>query len=609
MSSSFPAQITALERESEYFDDSRRLTGPNRYFCEPAVIMEGHGPAAHQAVAEARWRGHVLALVEALGWPSPETVCRPHSMGVDLAFTAPMDQLLAATLVNEWAWETATAEIFPALDISNAAGDAANDIGKREAAIARIRHTAETTANPSLMELLNAASTAHVPVLADDETVSIAHGAYAEVHPIEALPAVDAVAWNQRKAVPLALVTGSNGKTTTVRLIAAMLTEAGFVTGLTSTEGVAIAGESLTSGDWSGPTGARRVLRDPRVTAAVLETARGGMLRRGLAATGARVAVVTNVSADHFGEYGIDTIDDLALVKLTVARGLAADGVLVINGEDAQLARLSSQYWPKVRVFSGVLPTARAGDAQGEAVNPLVAQKMAEGGAVCHVAPGGELILGKAGKTIVLGNVANMPLTANGAAHYNIANLAAAVLAADAMDVPLDAITRVLLRFGSTNSDNPGRLERWHIGGRHVLVDYAHNPAGLGGLIDVAKSLNPWRLGILLGQAGNRVDADIVALARVAANAQANHIVIKEIPRMLRGRPLGEVPTLIRRALVAAGQRAESITHCDDEASAARQLVEWAEAGDVVVLPLHDALARNAVRSWLDELAGLKSAP
>ena len=155
--------------------------------------------------------------------------------------------------------------------------------------------------------------------------------------PLGSLPFVADVPWSDLHDVPTALVTGSNGKTTTVRLIAACLRAAGHRPGYSCTDGLFIAGETVDSGDYSGPVGARTVLRERRVDAAVLETARGGILRRGLAVSRAKAAVVTNVSADHLGEYGIDDVGALADVKLTVASVVGATGLLVLNADDAML--------------------------------------------------------------------------------------------------------------------------------------------------------------------------------------------------------------------------------------------------------------------------------
>src|SRR5690606_11896895 len=192
-------------------------------------------------------------------------------------------------------------------------------------------------ASPALVAL-QAAATAHgLPCLPDDDEVSVGGGTGSRTWPVDALPDPAAIDWSVLHAIPTALVTGSNGKTTTVRLLAAMARAHGWHAAHSCTDGVFFDGQPLEPGDYSGPTGARTALRQPAAQAAVLETARGGMLRRGLALCHAGVAVVTNVSADHFREYGLHDLDDLAAAKLTVARAIGGDGLLVLNGDDAVL--------------------------------------------------------------------------------------------------------------------------------------------------------------------------------------------------------------------------------------------------------------------------------
>jgi len=189
-----------------------------------------------------------------------------------------------------------------------------------------------------------------------------------------------------------------------------------------------------------------------------------------------------------------------------------------------------------------------------------------------------------------------------GAAAFNIENIAAAVLSALAAGLPTAAVRSALHSFGASPQDNAGRLERWRWRGATVLVDYAHNPDGLVQLLAVARTLNPRRLGLLLGQAGNRDDAAITELATVAAQAQPDVVVIKELPAMLRGRPLGSVPALIEAALHSAGLSASHVQHQADELLAAQQLLAWAdigEVGDVVVLPIHTAAVRMALAAVL----------
>ncbi|MDQ8154515.1 MAG: Mur ligase family protein [Gemmatimonadota bacterium] len=385
-------------------------------------------------------------------------------------------------------------------------------------------------------------------------------------------------------------MTGSNGKTTTVRLLAAMCVAHGWVTAQSGTDGVRVADAMLAEGDWAGPAGARLALRDVRTEAAVFETARGGMLRRGLAVAGARTAIVTNVQADHFGEYGVDDLQALAAVKLVLAKGLAADGILVLNGDDPVLRAAAADRSGRTAWFSL------------DADAPCIAAGRAGGAAVAWRASDGVLRLSADGTEWTLGAECDLPLAAGGIARFNVSNMLAASLGAWGMGIAPSTIAAVLATFGAARGDNPGRLMRWHMAGVTVLLDYAHNPDGLTALLAVAESLRGrnGRLLLLLGQAGNRDDDSIRALARAAAAAKPAVIALKELPDFLRGRARGEVPRLLDAALRNAGQAAASIVLHEDEAAAAQALAMQARAGDVVVLPVHGRAARTAVIDWLD---------
>ncbi len=579
-----PGGISAPEPEPEYgFDDSRRLTGPNRYFGGPAVTLTPLGAAAADPIALEAWATHVRAMSSALGWPDPMPRIVRRQAGTLLVFSAPEDSQLTATDVCEWAWERAAAEG------GESAFDLAQDLGENPAAVLAARAAAERVAE--LVALRSAAASHHLPLLEDDDEVSIGAGAGSRTWPRTALPAVEAVPWSVLHDIPTALITGSNGKTTTVRLLAAMAAEERLNPGYCCTEGVFVGGQPLAWGDYSGPDGARMVLRHPDVRFAVLETARGGILRRGLAVRHADVAVVTNIRADHFGEYGIDNADDLAETKLVVARAVYPGGTLVLNADDATLMSAAMR-----------LPHAAAAQLALFAFEydhlALVGLR-ARGGSTCGVR-GGKLVLHTQGKEWMLGEIGRLPLTFDGAALYNVGNLAAAALAGNALRLSLRSIVDTLQRFGAAPQDNPGRLERWHHQGALVLIDYAHNPDGLGQLLSTARALHPARLLLLLGQAGNRDDDAITELARTAALFAPDSVAIKELPLMLRGRSPGEVPALIARALLAAGLRADRMYIEPDEETAARRLLGVAKPGDVIVLPVHTREVRERLRATLE---------
>ncbi|HEU5468619.1 MAG TPA: Mur ligase family protein, partial [Steroidobacteraceae bacterium] len=346
----------------------------------------------HDAATLASWEGRVRAARRELRWPDAPERAVAHETGASLALAAPVDQLFTATEVNEWALAAAVAEREPAAAPALVAALAAEQPEETDppaldtpGALLRLRRRAAREANPRLRALIGAAQSRGLPHFLDDEALTLGAGAGGHSWPLPELPDPAAVDWRALRAIPTALVTGTNGKTTVVRLLAACANASGLVTGYCCTDGVFVAGRALGTGDYSGPAGARRVLRDAHAEAAILETARGGILRRGLAVARADVAVITSLAADHFGEYGVHDLDALAEVKLAVARALDAGGLLVVNGDDALLARRAPQAGKPLGWFAQ------------DADSPLLASHRRAGGATAGVS-GGHLVLFRAGR-------------------------------------------------------------------------------------------------------------------------------------------------------------------------------------------------------------------
>jgi cyanophycin synthetase len=351
--------------------------------------------------------------------------------------------------------------------------------------------------------------------------------------------------------VPIVAITGTNGKTTTTRMIAHIMHTAGKTVGMTSTDGIDIAGTRIARGDRSGPTSARKVLRNPMVECAVLETARGGILRSGLGFAQCDVAVVTNVADDHLGLRGIDTLEDLARVKAVVPRAVAPEGASVLNADDALTAAMAADAGGEILYFS------LAAD------NPLVVQHLQRGGRALVLAstPQGEELQLRAGsETTPLLPVGEIPATLEGRIRVNIANALAAAAAAIALQVPLATLRQGLRTFATSYAQNPGRFNLLELDGRQVMVDYCHNVHGLQAVIDVVRRLNPPHTVAAITMTGDRSDEHITAFGTLAAQSFDALVIGDPGPKYRRGRKRGEVAALLQDAALAAGLPAEAIS-------------------------------------------------
>jgi cyanophycin synthetase len=593
------------------FEDSRRLTGANLFFASTGAVLDVVGVSLDDDLICA-WRARVERAGARLSWVYAQAVARRHKGGVTLAIAAPVDQLFLATEVNEWALCAALLERDPvrwsalqealiaeALQSNQGStASAAADILpvlEESAAFARFLRLSAQESQPKLRTLLDAAAARGLPHVIDETELTLGAGAGGRSFSLTALPDAAGIRWEELRSIPTAIVTGSNGKTTTVRLLAACARSHGWHAAYNCTEGVFFDDEVLATGDYSGPAGARLVMRERRAQAAILETARGGILRRGIAISQANTAVITNVSPDHFGEYGIETLADIAEVKLAVAAAVDSRGLLVLNADDAQLRAQANQL---VRRFGRSPPLGWFAINEDQ---QWLREYGLRGDSTCGVREG-RLSLSHGGAEHDLGLITAMPLSMGGLAAYNVANMAGAALAAAALGIAPATVAGVLSRFGSNLRDNPGRMMRFEVGGVKVLIDYAHNPDGLRGFLKVADHLRggTGRLGLLLGHAGNRKDADIEELARAAAEFQPDLVVVKENEAQLRGRVPGEIPRIIRTELKRLGFPDSALHTGHSEVEAARYALDWARPGDVLALPLHSPGARAAVVAMLE---------
>lgn len=372
--------------------------------------------------------------------------------------------------------------------------------------------------------------------------------------------------------IPIAAVTGTNGKTTVARLTAHLLAACGLCVGLTTTDGVSIGGRTVQRADATGPQSAQIVLTDPTVQAAVLETARGGIVRRGLGYDWSDVGVITNITGDHLGQDGLHTLDDITDVKAVVAERIRDGGTLVLNADDPRVRGLADR--PAVRAAEKRLVWFGL-DARA----PLILRHVDRGG-TAYVLDGGDLVEMAGERRTRLLAAAELPGSFGTAAGYGVANALAAIAAAVALGVPRERVVDLLARF--TPGDNPGRGMLFRRDDVHIVVDYAHNPAAIAAVTGVLHGLwGAQRCVAAVTLPGDRRDDVVAESARVLADGFGRIVCYEDSDT--RGRERGEMTGLLVSAVAARRPevRCERAATCGE---ALTKALAMAEPGDVVLV-------------------------
>jgi len=386
--------------------------------------------------------------------------------------------------------------------------------------------------------------------------------------------------------IPVVAVTGTNGKTTTARLIAHIGMANGWHVGWSSTDGIYLDGELVEAGDYSGPSGAGRVLAHEQVQLAVTETARGGILLRGIGITHNSVSVVTNVSADHLGQYGIDSLDQLAEVKAVVPRSTLRTGWCVLNAHDPRVMAMRAVTKAPTWVFSR------------DADSPGVREVLSGGGRATALIDGWVSVLRPGADPAPVVPIVDVPVTLAGLSHHNVENALAAASAALAVGIPSATVAEGLRAFSPGPEHNPGRMNVYSLGLVTVVLDLAHNEAGLEALVEIMTGLRApgGRLLLALGTAGDRTDDIVMALAEQGAR-HTDLMVVVHKDRYLRGRDMDSFTETYR-----AGARTVGVTDVaayPSELGGLQALCAEADDGDVVAVMTHQD--RPALESWLRE--------
>ena len=542
--------------------DSRRLTGANLYWDRPSAIIDVLIDGAQEPVLKA-WESAAEKWLDAVGYPDEKTCFRLFDGGASLLISAPIDVLYSMCELNEVAWASAKAAC--------GAGEMPDPLEE----IPRLTLLFDEERNPALLALQFAAKEHGAPFLWDDDTVSLGYGKTARLWRPDALPAPEELNWSDFGTVPVALVTGTNGKSTTVRMTASIMTAAGYRAGLTSTDFIRVGDRIIDRGDYSGTGGARTLLRQADIEIAVLEVARGGLLRRGLGIESADVAVVTNVAADHLGEYGINSVRELIPAKLMVCKALDKNAPLVLSADDEGLVEFAGALEQRIVWFSL------------DPDNGQVKNARTRGETACWLEEGW-LVAAQSGKKRQLAPVAEIPAAMAGVARYNIRNALAAACVALALKIDDASIRKGLAAFRGDEYDNPGRgnwFERRVDGGLiRILIDFAHNEHGMRALAESVRQVQAERVILLIGQAGDRSDQDIIDLLHAACSVNPDQLLVTELTGYERGRKAYEVPELIRQEAIRLGIPASAIEIFPGPADATASALSRAVPGDLLVL-------------------------
>ncbi len=374
--------------------------------------------------------------------------------------------------------------------------------------------------------------------------------------------------------IPIVAITGTNGKTTVTRLMAFVASFAGNTVGFTTTDGIYVGGEQIVRGDCSGPQSARTILQDPTVNFAVLECARGGIIRSGLGFDQCDIAIVTNVAADHLGLKDIYTVEDLANVKAVVPGAVKKDGWAILNAADEHTYAMKDKVHCKVGLFCS------------DEKNDLLQQHINNSGFAVYADAGLDIYIRNGETKIFIVNAAEVPITRNGKAGFMIDNVLPVVLAAYFSGIEAAQIGIALKAFTPSAEQTPGRINEFDINGVNVIVDYAHNPHGLKALAGYLQNIPEKKLGIITGT-GDRRDDDIIEFGRIAATMYDDIII--RFDRDTRGRSKESIVALLERGIHEIKPQQEYLV-IPDTATAIEYAVANVPKGSYVVICADDAI-------------------
>ncbi len=543
-----------------------RLMGSNIYFTGTGAVLDitlsGTDLKDMRKLLKL-WDTELERIMQALNWSGYKTGIRTYSKGFKYAISAPEDLLFCAIYVLRQTWESVyskykTGEFYPI-----------------EKILAYIEPEIKSELNLKYRAICNEARRRSLNVFLEKYDLCIGSGKYAFRADIDDISLRD-IPWDDIKEVPSVMVTGTNGKTTTVRLTAYIARHAGKKVGYCSTDWVMVGDEIVEKGDLSGPTGSLRVMMHPEVELAVLEVARGGLVRRGLIADYVKGATVTNVSEDHLGQDGIENIVDMAETKSLVYAAVRQGGYCIINLDDVQMRK-------RVETLSGkkILIT------QKKLTHKDVKAYLKYADHICFIKDGA--FYWKTGaKEFLVATFAETPITVNGMAKHNIENAMNTICLSHVLGLTRKQIANGLKTYHNTAENNRGRANTFRHNGGTIIVDFAHNPAAIGAILNMGHAYlkSGAKFTMLLGNTGNRLQLTD-GICQMVVDAKVDTVMIKEIPNFLRGAKIGQIPKMIEDSLLKKGMKKNQLVMIGDEETALEHTLKTIQPGDVCVFLCH----------------------
>lgn len=543
---------------------STRLFGANWFFDKSGAVLDVPVDKNQDELVKL-WFLELDRLLPVLNWENDyQTGYKIYSKGIRFAISAPFDLLWAATDLVDYVWLSVRHkfEFGEFLSLDNAKSYMLPILDKYTNLVYRKVHAKANQLGLNVFE--------------DGATVAIGSGKYSYIVAMDKL-SYDDVPWDRIKEVPAVLITGTNGKTTTVRLTRFICKMANKIVGYCSSDWIMVGDEVIEKGDLSGPSGNQGVMMNQNVEVAVLEVARGGLLRRGILTNFVKAATVTNISEDHLSEDGVDTLEELALAKALVYKAVAPDGYAVINLDDQLM-----------REFSKSLTTKKIYITQ-DITNPQYVPYLADAAYICYTNKDAFYWRDKNHDKLIA-TFANTPITVNGYALHNVENALHAIALSFTLGNDIAHIGQALMQYENNALNNQGRANVFNYNGGKIIVDFAHNTAGFKAMIHLAKSyvVSGAKFGILLGNTGNRMNlTDKITDAVI--EGKPDFVVIKELTTYLRGTVPGELVRYMQDMLIAKGMDAKNLQLADNEFAALDIALDFVKAGDVFLFVAHES--------------------